>query len=115
MCHATANSSGPACQRFASGRADVPAGILTRDFASITLLLVLLAHKFQCPYQLPSNVVLVIAHREVSKHGWQRLMRVVMRRPRADMSTTSRGKTCCGGPPRRQANLDSVCTVNAVG
>ena len=41
------------------------AGILSRDFVSITSLLVLLAHKFSCPYQLPSDVTVVVIQREV--------------------------------------------------
>lgn len=40
-------------------------GIQERDFFSICRLLVALAHEFKCPYQLPSNVEVVVVHREV--------------------------------------------------
>jgi len=39
-------------------------GILKKDFAATSRLLVELAHEFKCPYQLPSNVEVVIVHRE---------------------------------------------------
>jgi len=42
-----------------------PTGILKKDFVSIAKLLVLLAHEFRCPYQLPSNIEVVVVHREV--------------------------------------------------
>lgn len=45
------------------------AGILEKDFVSVTRLLVMLAHELQCPFQLPSNVEVVIAHRVNHKDG----------------------------------------------
>jgi len=44
-------------------------GILKKDFVSVAKLLVLLAHEFKCPYQLPSNVEVVIVHREKLSTG----------------------------------------------
>lgn len=44
-------------------------GILNKDFVSISKLLVELAHEFKCPYQLPSNVEVIMVHREKMASG----------------------------------------------
>jgi len=44
-------------------------GILEKDFVSIARLCVELAHKLKCPYQLPSNIEVVVVHREPLKTG----------------------------------------------
>jgi len=44
-------------------------GILKKDFSATSKLLVQLAHEFKCPYQLPSNVEVVIVHREKLSNG----------------------------------------------
>jgi len=44
-------------------------GIINKNFASISKLLVSLAHEFKCPYQFPSNLEVIIVHREKLASG----------------------------------------------
>ena len=46
-----------------------PIGVIEKDFVSIARLCVQLAHKLKCPYQLPSNIEVVVVHRESMKSG----------------------------------------------
>jgi len=40
-------------------------GIMNQDYVSILRLLIMLAHKYHCPFHLPSHVDVVVVHREV--------------------------------------------------
>jgi len=42
-------------------------GIMNQDYVSILRLLIMLAHKYHCPFHLPSHVDVVVVHREVRR------------------------------------------------